>query len=233
MTNAPRAQALSEDELDQLDRFLSAIEPPAMSLEALDGFFAALICGPEVVLPSEYLPQIWGEDYSFASNAQAAEIVGLIMRHWNTISDTLLGTLQAPDVYLPILHVADDGITYGNDWAEGFMRGAGARRLGWRELLDSDEYGGPMLPILMLAHERDLDPEMRPNPIPAEKREELLQEMIAGLTKIYRYFEPHRRAGMQAPPRRAGPKIGRNDPCSCGSGRKYKFCCAATAPLLH
>ncbi len=22
-----------------------------------------------------------------------------------------------------------------------------------------------------------------------------------------------------------GPKIGRNDPCSCGSGRKYKKCC--------
>ncbi len=22
-----------------------------------------------------------------------------------------------------------------------------------------------------------------------------------------------------------GPKIGRNDPCPCGSGKKYKFCC--------
>jgi uncharacterized protein YecA (UPF0149 family) len=24
---------------------------------------------------------------------------------------------------------------------------------------------------------------------------------------------------------RAAPKIGRNDPCPCGSGRKYKKCC--------
>ncbi|MDR3276823.1 MAG: YchJ family protein [Treponema sp.] len=24
---------------------------------------------------------------------------------------------------------------------------------------------------------------------------------------------------------RAGPKIGRNDPCPCGSGKKYKHCC--------
>lgn len=23
----------------------------------------------------------------------------------------------------------------------------------------------------------------------------------------------------------SGPKIGRNDPCSCGSGKKYKKCC--------
>lgn len=24
---------------------------------------------------------------------------------------------------------------------------------------------------------------------------------------------------------RATPKVGRNDPCSCGSGKKYKKCC--------
>ncbi|MDF1563814.1 MAG: YchJ family protein [Deltaproteobacteria bacterium] len=29
------------------------------------------------------------------------------------------------------------------------------------------------------------------------------------------------------PIRREGPKIGRNDPCPCGSGKKYKKCCAA------
>ncbi|HCU05849.1 MAG TPA: preprotein translocase subunit SecA [Coxiellaceae bacterium] len=27
------------------------------------------------------------------------------------------------------------------------------------------------------------------------------------------------------PVRREGPKVGRNDPCSCGSGKKYKQCC--------
>jgi preprotein translocase subunit SecA len=28
-------------------------------------------------------------------------------------------------------------------------------------------------------------------------------------------------------PMRSGPKIGRNDPCTCGSGKKYKNCCGA------
>jgi uncharacterized protein YecA (UPF0149 family) len=27
------------------------------------------------------------------------------------------------------------------------------------------------------------------------------------------------------PPRYQVAKVGRNDPCPCGSGRKYKFCC--------
>ena len=32
---------------------------------------------------------------------------------------------------------------------------------------------------------------------------------------------------IQPAPVRSGPKIGRNDPCSCGSGKKYKNCCGA------
>ena len=34
-------------------------------------------------------------------------------------------------------------------------------------------------------------------------------------------------AGPQEPIKRAEPKVGRNDPCPCGSGKKYKKCCEA------
>jgi SEC-C motif-containing protein len=34
---------------------------------------------------------------------------------------------------------------------------------------------------------------------------------------------------MPKPVVRAAPKVGRNDPCSCGSGRKFKKCCGAQA----
>jgi SEC-C motif-containing protein len=30
---------------------------------------------------------------------------------------------------------------------------------------------------------------------------------------------------------RAGPKVGRNEPCPCGSGKKYKHCCAMPASV--
>jgi SEC-C motif-containing protein len=29
----------------------------------------------------------------------------------------------------------------------------------------------------------------------------------------------------QQPVVREGPKVGRNDPCTCGSGKKFKKCC--------
>jgi SEC-C motif-containing protein len=32
---------------------------------------------------------------------------------------------------------------------------------------------------------------------------------------------------MPKPVLRAAPKVGRNDPCSCGSGKKYKKCCGS------
>ena len=34
---------------------------------------------------------------------------------------------------------------------------------------------------------------------------------------------------IQPAPIRTGPKVGRNDPCPCGSGKKYKNCCGALA----
>lgn len=36
----------------------------------------------------------------------------------------------------------------------------------------------------------------------------------------------HHHHAPQGTVRRAGPKVGRNDPCPCGSGKKHKKCCA-------
>jgi uncharacterized protein len=208
-----------------------------MNMESLDGYFAALICGPDMVLPNEHLSEIWGEEFCFDDNNQATDILGLLMRHWNTISSELFRTLKERYVYMPILLEDDAGIAHGNDWARGFMRGVQARPTRWREVIASIEHDGPLLPIMLLAHEHDPDPAMRPKPIAPDKREEILSMMIAGLTKIYRHFEPHRRsrtsASPPAPLRREGRKIGRNEPCPCGSGRKYKRCCAPGAPTMH
>nr|WP_236861879.1 UPF0149 family protein [Burkholderia mayonis] len=110
------------------------------------------------------------------------------MRHWNTISTELLKTLHEPNVYLPVLLEREDGVAPANDWAHGFMRGVQMRSASWDELIHSENHGGPIIALMMLHHERDPDPQMRPPPIPAEKREELLQTMIAGLIHIYRYF---------------------------------------------
>jgi uncharacterized protein len=203
-----------------------------MNLEQLDGFFAALIAGPDNVLPSEYLPEIWGDgmvnEDTFRAQPILQDFLSLVTRHWNAVSQTL----RSGNVYVPLLLEDEDGVAHGNDWANGFVRGMGLRREHWAPLLDDEDHGGSLVPIFALAHEHDPDPELRPydKPVSGELREKLIIGVAAGVMQIYRYFERRRRvtvAGLSsdATYRRSTPKVGRNDPCPCGSGKKYKHCC--------
>jgi uncharacterized protein len=219
---------LTDAELDRLGEFLAACEGgDAMNVEELDGFFAALVAGPEIVVPSEYLPEVFGGEtdaHEFDSIEEANDILALLMRHWNDIAATLSGG----EVYVPILLEDERGVQNGNDWARGFMRGVDMCHGGWAELIADEDRGGCMVPALMLYHEHDPDPEMRPEPIGAEQRETVIDHMAAGLIGAYRYFREHGRSDLgtrATEPRNTKSKIGRNDPCPCGSGKKYKRCC--------
>jgi len=232
MTIFTKPEPLTDAEIDRLGDFLRSCKGgKAMNIEELDGFFAALIAGPETVMPSEYNREVFGGGMSdgceFSSLEEANEIFGLMMRHWNTIA----GTLFKGDVYEPLLMQDEDGVSHGNDWARGFMRGMQMRHDGWAELVNDEECGGCLIPMMMLCHEHDEDPEMRPKPITPEKREDIIVHMAAGLVGAYRYFREHPRtyAGIASAPeyRRTTSKIGRNDLCPCGSGKKYKRCCGS------
>ena len=88
----------------------------------------------------------------------------------------------------------ENGVAHGNDWARGFMRGMHMRHDGWAELVNDEENGGCLIPMMMLYHEHDEDPEMRPKPITPEKREDIIVHMAAGLVGAYRYFREHQEA---------------------------------------
>jgi uncharacterized protein len=110
------------------------------------------------------------------------------------------------------------------------MRGVEMRHDGWAELIADEDNGGCMVPVLMLYHEHDPDPEMRPGPISAEQREKVIDYMAAGLVGAYRYFRERGRPGLvtrATEPRNPESKIGRNDQCPCGSGKKYTRCCGS------
>ena len=234
-----KSQPLTDAELESLTSVLKRFgDKRAMNLEQLDGFLAALICSPELVPPSEYLPVIWGGDIvledQFSAQPILNDFLSLIMRHWNSIIDTL----QSGEVYFPLLLEDENGITHGNDWANGFLRGMDLRKKHWADLIDDEENGGSLIPIFTLAHEHDPDPTMRPykEPVSAELRETLIVGAAAGMNRIYHYFEAQRLLGTDLPEnmttfRRSMPKIGRNEPCPCGSGKKFKQCCGKTT--LH
>lgn len=229
-------QPLSEAELQRLSAFLAGIKNAgALKLEGMDGLFCALIAGPDLVMPSEYLPLVWGgelpDENAFQSLEEANGILQLMMRHWNTIA----AELAQHKVYEPLILEPDAGTVPGRDWARGFMRGVYLRRAGWAELM-CDENEGQLLAIPLVAGE--VDPEFPREPLSAEKREELVLWMGAGLARSYRHFVGQRSAASSATRdatthRRSTPKVGRNDPCPCGSGQKFKHCCGRGGEPPH
>jgi uncharacterized protein len=230
---------LNDAESDRINAMLSRFhsEYAMNNAEEIDGFFAALICSPEIAKPSQYLPEIWGgemtDDEAFADRKEAQDFLSLLFRHWNNI----VRMLEKGDVFAPLLFVDEEGTAHANDWARGFMRGTHLHHESWKKLFADEEHGGPLVPILALAYEHDPDPEMRPykDNIDAELRDKLILGISGAVTALYRYFAPLRRRmaaghGTEGSAyRQTEQKIGRNDPCRCGSGKKYKHCCGHAA----
>jgi uncharacterized protein len=114
-TLLPGRAPLSDSELERLGAFLSGLKnPQRLTLEGLDGLFCALIAGPDVVMPSEYLPVVWGgemaDEDAFESETEVNELLGLMMRHWNAIIDEY----ETHRVYIPLFDAPDEkGVPVG------------------------------------------------------------------------------------------------------------------------
>jgi len=226
---------LSEEELDDLSMFLDSLpSPTAMNIEELDGFLCAIIVGPELVRPVEALPVIFGataeeqaQQPVFETPEEAERIIALLMRQWQTIARTLADE----QIYLPVLLIKEGNDARGNDWARGFLDGIDMRWDAWQRMLNNEKDAELLMPVIALGHENHPDETLRVKSPSPQEREDLLHLMTAYLVKIYRYFEPERMQQAPAasePIVRSGPKIGRNDPCPCGSGKKHKHCCMRT-----
>ena len=195
----PLMQPLTNGELDRLEDFLCAVNPDeAMTLEELDGFFCALICGPELVPPSEYLPEVFGGESmgrSVNSLKEAQEFLELLTRHWNTIA----GTLYRGELYVPLIFEDENGIAMGNEWAVGFVQGMHMRLDAWGPLVAHKQHRMAVTPMLLLAHEDDPDLEFGGEAITPETRLELLHHMTDCLPIIYDFFR-------ERTPKRKGKK---------------------------
>lgn len=218
---------ISVDDIVALGEFLDR-EPLAersMSIPMLDGFLTAIVIGPEVVMPSDYLPWIWDlkrgkKSPDFADVDEANRIIGYVQGMNSRVAGTLMGEPPAV-VPLFIFEPAWDHL----DWLAGFVMGADFDPEVWDHAREEAPHlFGPLGALGGM--ERD-----------AKGFEDACHELSLSLVGIRDYF----RAGewreafeeVQQPFVRAGPKVGRNEPCPCGSGRKFKKCCGGTGGAVH
>src|SRR3982751_3357615 len=80
--------SVSDAHLDLLDAYLLSDQSPpeCMLLSDLDGFLTGIAIGPELVLPSEWLPEVGGGGEPVFDDAeQARTVLGAIMGRYDEI----------------------------------------------------------------------------------------------------------------------------------------------------
>ncbi|OHX14685.1 hypothetical protein BI347_15115 [Chromobacterium sphagni] len=187
--------ALSEQDYQRLSSILARFaDQQCMNLEQLDGFFAALLSGPQAIPPAECLPLILGEAFddesAFPSEKSLEQFVALLRGHWQDIANALSG-----GEFQPWLDADANGAVLGNDWCEGFVSGMELLNDDWGMLFESAENAPLLEPILALGFERHPDAEMRPfvEAISAEQREAWLAAISPSVHGIHNFFAAIRR----------------------------------------
>jgi uncharacterized protein len=220
-----------EKRLDRLDDLLHALpfENMPMSLSELDGFLTGVLACPVMIAPSEWLPQVWSEtgEAQLFDQRTAEETISAVMEHYNSVATAITSSLWVNPIY-EIDSNSDE--TLWESWVAGFTRALMLRPDAWEDLMErADEETQTSLTFLValqdinvgkstladdVIDEIDLEaPDLVPNCVATilhQSRPELAGTVAANLPSM---------------PHKSDPRPERNDPCSCGSGRKYKQCC--------
>lgn len=215
--------------IEALARFLASPEAPAgsLSLPALDGYLTAIAIGPELVLPSEWMSGLWGGDGPiFADGAQAQTILSAIMARYNQILQQLDGSRRDfRPLYAPQAPAEPPPMALVAQWANGFWKGMLLRSGDWRPLVVEEGARNLLAPIVCFVEDaagrRLLKDTVGEDDDLLKKARDLIPTVVLGMHDYWR----QRAAPSRAP--RPARRPGRNEPCPCGSGRKYKRCCGA------
>jgi uncharacterized protein len=223
-------QPLSDKEFNELDQFLLSDRCPddAMTMDSLHGYLTAIAIGPEMIPLEEWLPKVWGEESEkgpkFKNDKESARIINLIGRFMNEIMITLE---VAPKEYEPLFCEHEwEGKTLvdGEAWAWGFWEGMSLREAAWQPIRDSNL--APLLRPIYLLGADEIEEDELPLVDDPMKCHKLSIEIEANIPEIHRFWLPLRKSAV-TPVKREAPKVGRNDLCACGSGKKFKKCCGA------
>jgi uncharacterized protein len=223
-------QPLSDKDFNELDKFLLSdrTADDAMTMDTLHGYLTAIAIGPETIMPAEWLPKVWGGEPGsepvWKSKKESDRITELIMRFMNEV---LVTFEVAPKEFEPLFcehEHENQTLIDAEAWCWGFCEGMDLRPGSWEAIWNAPE-AALMRPIYLLGADEIEEAELAEveDPVKAHK---LALEVEANLPAIYKFWLPRRKAAVETVKREA-PKVGRNDDCPCGSGKKFKKCCGA------
>lgn len=218
--------------------FLASQEAPktAMSPLELDGYLTGIIVTPQAapILPSRWIARLWGDDDPvFEDAAQINTVLGAVMIHYNTLIRDIDRSLQRLEAdhsvdYRPLFLSGDQKPTHDavRAWVRGFWKAMELAPETWSRLAEDERTKVVLAPF---AGFFDLG-RVAPREVPADIDDRLDEDaaLIPRMILVLRKLARIREAATSPTPFPRRTKVGRNDPCPCGSGRKYKRCCGTS-----
>jgi len=224
---------------ERLKAFLEdpARPPGTLRYHELQGFLFAIACAPDLVRPSEWMPEIFGgAEAEYASLEEANVILGALMALYNEVNSAVFAgspALPAGCAFRPdILANLDDDAPV-SEWARGFTHGHQWLDASWDDGVPEnleEEFGAVIMTLSFFASRRFAErllAETGKSDLEAFATtiRRILPDAMESYALLGRTIADAIRTLEEPVPVAAKP--GRNDPCPCGSGRKYKKCCGA------
>jgi uncharacterized protein len=221
---------MSADPLSTWLGFLTSPAAPrgAMSPMELDGYLTGIVVSPDLLLPSDWFDGIWGQNEpTFDSLDQMKTVIAAVMDYYNAIIaalDAAFKQIEAkkPADYRPLFLAASDKPKHEvvRTWVRGFGKAMALAPERWSSLAEDERLQALLMPFVGFLDVKDPDFE------PADNIDELLDEAATAIPRAAIILRKIAQFRAERTARRRS-KVGRNDPCPCGSGLKYKRCCGA------
>lgn len=239
------AADLSDAEISELDDLLAMVPEPFESLDvaAMDGYLCGVLAQPTAIDPEAWLPGLfdwnWGEDgvAPLAATtlgwheAKHERALALVQRRYESLNRAIFEDRWFDPVVMlaedeqgrPLESQAAMEASIG-PWVMGFEHAQNLfpqlAELPVQEVQDLMACLWRHLPAKSdeeVAYAKALDDEH-----PLKSLDEAIEDLVANVVELIDLGRRQRVA--VAPRRRDASKVGRNDPCPCGSGRKFKAC---------
>ena len=231
-----KQRPLSEAEIVELDEALARLpeESDPLDVAMLDGFLVGVLLQPEPIASTAWLPFVFAADGGkLPEQENSARMIDLVMRR----HDELAACIAAREPFDPIVFELEDdagtaltgkaSIAALAPWAVGFATAVDAFPALREAYERDDELAAAIVGILrhlppaadgIDAEEHAAEQARIEAEAPLADLDDAIDDLVTCALEAADITRPNR------PVTRTAPKVGRNEACPCGSGRKFKAC---------
>lgn len=211
----------------RVDYFLTLYRSPlgAQSAEMLDGVYAVILGAQDLIRPAFLATLPWNlesteptVEVDFENQKDTEDCHSALMDFYNSINTTLQTGQYFPSLPLYPDESGNNTIVDIEQWLEGIQR-----TTLW---LETYQGSGPYTQALLEAHDDVLGNQFMDTFMSLDEAKHRLDPIISVMLSSRKGANFNPPTFTSPLPKQVEPKIGRNSPCPCGSGKKFKRCCA-------